>query len=63
MGDVEDVVAGHRVLTGPVADADAVAAKVCGRTRLPYRPLGDVAGPDADAATVPPGWEVGRDQP
>ena len=28
MGDVDDVVAGHHILTGPVADADQVAAKL-----------------------------------
>ncbi len=58
VGDVEDLLAGHRVLTGPTPQADAVAAAlpVIGQRRAERRTTLLVrAGP---TTPLPPDWQV-----
>jgi ABC-2 type transport system ATP-binding protein len=58
IGDVEEVVAGHRVLTGPVSDADSVAPKLSVVRDSRTERLATLLVRMPEAATVPPGWEV-----
>ena len=57
-GEVDDLLARHRVLTGPAAEADRYAERPRG-ARPPRRGTGPPAGPGHRATDpVPPGWEA-----
>ena len=58
-GEVDDLLASHRVLTGPAAEADRVRRTAARGARPPRRGAGPPAGPDHGADDpVPPGWEA-----
>jgi len=58
-GDVDDLLAGHRVLTGPAAEADQIARQLSAvqvrRAAAQAHVLVRTSGP---AEPVPPGWEA-----
>ena len=57
-GEVDDLLAGHRVLTGPAAEADTVSpnGRWCTSAAARHRPTCWSGPPRHDP--VPPGWEA-----
>jgi ABC-2 type transport system ATP-binding protein len=57
-GEVDDLLASHRVLTGPAAEADRFAERLT-VVRPPRRSAGHLlARRDGHAVSAPPGWEA-----
>jgi ABC-2 type transport system ATP-binding protein len=61
-GEVDDLLACHRVLTGPAAEADECAARLRvvhdRRAQAQAHLLVRTGGPDSYADRMPPGWEA-----
>jgi ABC-2 type transport system ATP-binding protein len=61
-GEVDDLLACHRVLTGPAAEADECAARLrvvhARRAQAQAHLLVRTGGADPYANHVPPGWET-----
>jgi ABC-2 type transport system ATP-binding protein len=61
-GEVDGVLASHRVLTGPAAEADHYAEKLCvvsaRRAAAQAHLLVRTSATDPDSGPVPPGWEA-----
>jgi len=61
-GEVDDMLAGHRMLTGPAAEAGQYAERLCvvhgRRAEAQAHLLVRASGPDPCSDPVPPGWEA-----
>ena len=61
-GEVDDLLASHRVLTGPAAESDACAGHFrviqARRAAAQAHLLVSTGGTDPDSGLVPPGWEA-----
>ena len=61
-GEVDDLLASHRVLTGPAAEADEYAERFrviqAKRAAAQAHLLVRADGADPDSGPVPPGWEA-----
>ena len=56
-GEVDDLLASHRMLTGPTAEADDVC-RTAGGACPTWQGTGAPAGPGHRDDPVPPGWEA-----